>query len=398
MGMVLTFVALLLAIAAWTVLASALVRKHRGRRCRKVASWKGEPLLPPLCEPRVLLIRPCCGDEPKLSENLVSVLAAHRPKNTQVVLGVLGADDTSWPVLLLARSRIEQAGLECTVVDCPPLGPNRKASILAHCVTQHGREASVVISADSNVDLSGFDVCQLMDPLLQGGDRAATWATPVEISAFRHLGNRASEALLNGSLHSFPLLRFLDRSLMVGKLFAIRGDVLALMGGFESMTDYLGEDIRLSTAILELGLRHCPSDQIVVSTAGPKSLAETIERQLRWMMVVKAQRRRLLLSYPLFFAPSAFVLVFAALGALLAPVYWQAAVATLLLLVTGRMATAAAARSFCGCRLRLLSLLVDVILSEAVVLGALVKVIGKREISWRGVRLRLGQDGRLERL
>jgi hypothetical protein len=44
-----------------------------------------------------------------------------------------------------------------------------------------------------------------------------------------------------------------------------------------------------------------------------------------------------------------------------------------------------------------MGLLVDVVLSEFVILAALVGVVGRREISWRGVQLRLGRDGRLER-
>jgi ceramide glucosyltransferase len=330
-------------------------------------------------------------------ENLVSVLAAHRPPNIEIVLGVIGTDDSSWPAVSQACFQIQRAGLKCALENCSPLGPNRKATILAHCVARHGQDSTVVISADSNVHLGGFDLRSLVEPLLDGGDLAATWSPPVETSTSCGLGNRASEALLNGSLHSFPLLSRLDRFLMVGKLFAIRGDVLGWLGGFDSMTDYLGEDIRLSAAVADLGLRVWALDQIVQSTAGPKSLTETIGRQLRWMMVVKAQRRALLLSYPLFFAPSVFVSACALFGVLMAPNLWPGTVAALCLLWTGRVATAAAARLFSQCRLRPMGLLVDVVLSEFVILAALVGVVGRREISWRGVQLRLGRDGRLER-
>lgn len=395
LGLSLTLLALLWAFVAWTVTGSALVRKVR--RGPRPVSRKTKSLLPRLPEPRVLLIRPCSGDEPALIENLVSVHTAHRPKNVKVVLGVIGTDDSSWPALSQARLQIERAGLKCALENCPPSGPNRKATILAHCVAQHGRDSTVVISADSNVHLGGFDLSCLVEPLLAAGDLAATWAPPVETSNSCELGNRASEALLNGSLHSFPLLSRLDRSLMVGKLFAIRADVLGLLGGFERMTDYLGEDIRLSAAVADLGLRVCALDQIVQSTAGPKSLAETIGRQLRWMMVVKAQRRALLVSYPLFFAPSVFVSACAGLGVLMAPASWPGTVAALSLLLTGRVATAAAARFLSKCHVRPMGLLVDVVLSEIVMLAALVGVVGRRDISWRGVRLRLGIDGRLER-
>lgn len=371
------------ALVAITVWWTALLRRHRAGRAR-IGCSKGRPGRP------LLLVRPCAGDEPGLLECLVSVSQSGEGRALHVVLGMSEDACQAAQTLHRARKILTERGIFCEIVVCPRRGPNRKASILAGSVARAPKGCQTLVCADSNVDLRGVDLFALEACLRRSRTLGCVWRPPVEKSAGA-LGNRLSAALLHGSLHAFALLGALDRKGMVGKLFAVRLCALAEIGGFEGLADYLGEDVELARRLREAGWT-VAFDPTVASTAcGPKSLSEAVDRQHRWMMVVRSQRPWLLATYPALFFPLPFIGGLCACGL---DVGWVAA-APIGAALGMRLFLGRQARRYSGFPAGPVSWLVDLLLSDAALFWAWGRALRGRQVVWRGNAFHLAAGGRI---
>lgn len=376
------------ALAVWVALAAAVGMGAWYRRHTLPSS-------PPLSmSAPCLLVRPCAGDEPHLQHCLASITASERSISVDVVFAVSHPDDDAKPAIDRAIASLRAAGIRAWTEVHPPQGPNRKASLLAGVEAQHGSTYAVVISADSNVDLSGFPLDDLVTPLAVDARSTvgATWVPHAENIPVPGWGNRASEAVLGGSLHAFSLLCGLDPAGLVGKCFAVRTDALKAAGGWTNLTHYLGEDFELARRLLRCGYRVMPVPQTVVSRAGPRSFREGVDRYARWMTVVRAQRPGLLLTYPLFFFCTPLQL---GLCALLLPGGSAPAVLLTGATVAVRVGIALAAQHFSRRPVRPVGAGVDAVLADTMLAVAFLRALATRTVRWRGHILRIDRSGLL---
>lgn len=373
---------------AWSlaVLGAAVVAFVRSRRRTE------GPARPGFAEPAplrtVLVVRPCAGEEPDLERRLIA-LAPSPGLRVRLVLVVADVADPAWPIAVRAEVRGRERGLECHTLVAPPTGANRKASSFAAAVAQFGPGCDAIVNADSNVELSGFDLAALVEPLA-GGNCGAVWAPPVEVPGTSH---PASQAILGASLHSFPLLAGIDGATLVGKLFALDAQALDRCGGFAPLAEWLGEDVELSRRLRRHGYRVRPLFRLAPTGGGPASWRATYARHLRWLQVIRAQRPLLLASYPLFFFPTLWMvpLVLAtAWGAL------STAVIALTIVVGTRLTIAMLAARRCGSHGRTALRFGHACLADVTLAAAWASALRTRAVEWRGVRLRLRADGRLE--
>lgn len=346
--------------------------------------------LPPAAPPfagRVLILRPCAGDEPGLTERLIATADARLRAPWALRLCLASAQDAAFPAASAAVSALRARGLDAGVVLAPPRAPNRKCCQLAAGV-EPGFDA--ILCADSNVDLAGADLDALLAPLAHGA--SASWAPPVERGAALTAGDRASQALLGGSLHSFPLLAGLDPAGMVGKLFAVRPEALAAIGGFDALSRFLGEDMELARRLLAAGGRVVAAPLVAPTAASGRSLGEVLARTSRWLQVIRAQRPALLLSYPALFFCTLPAIGLAAAGAAVAPLL---SLAALCLALGGRLVIALGAACLSGRPSGLAGAVLDALLADALLAAAWVDVLLRRRFAWRGVPLRFGPGGEL---
>lgn len=346
------------------------------------------PAAPPP-DARVLLIRPCAGHEPTLERALSSsrALAAVTP-GARVVLAVASSQDDAYPVALRVQRLLEAEGLHASVRETRATTPNAKsgqlASVLAH------EEADVIVVADSDVELGKEEWQGLLSTLAHPGVGAA-WVPPAEVGSCETWGDRASQALLGGSLHAFPVLSGIDGGGMVGKLFAVRREALEAAGGFEALADVLGEDMELARRLGERGFRVEVVPLLARSLAVGRSAEAAVERYARWLQVIRAQRPALLLTYPLLFFPTLPLLLVAALAPLNAWVAW----ATAALAVVGRLSVAMAARFLVDRRASRGGLWVDVMLADLLLMTSFARALSRRTVEWRGRTLAITPRGRL---
>ncbi len=369
-------------MTAWVALYAAvggvaLVRAGRSKN----------PLGTDAQAPSVLLVRPCTGDDITLMPALRSTAALQYAGELRVLLTVESRVDPAWPHVRRAAQWLREQGLDARAVVAPTHAYNRKVGQLAE-VTRDAT-SSVVMCVDADVDLTGFDLTAFMAPLA-GGTVGAVWAPPVEVGELAGVGDRASAAVLGASLHAFNLLGQLDEGGLVGKTFAVRTDALRAVGGFDGLTQHLGEDMELARRLRDRGWPTTMYPSSVRAIGSGRSLTGVLARYTRWLWVIRAQRPSLLASYPLLLAAAPLLLVALAALGMVAPV-WGISLASVVLTTRVAIALGASAprgRAFSAAAYEWL-------LADMVLLAAFVRVLGRPEVSWRDRTLRLGPGGRL---
>lgn len=335
---------------------------------------------------QLLLVRPCAGAEASLRGSLRSTGAVRTRHSLTVVLSAATADDPAWPVVTEVATELRARGLQAHAQLAPTDRANHKCGQLAAVIAAYPT-AAVVINADADVDLDGVDLDRLVDPILRS-DLAATYAPPIEQGPARTLGDRASQAVLDSSLHAFVVLGRLDPRGFVGKLCAVRRDALERVGGFSALGDYLGEDMELARRLHSRGEATALVLPCARARVEGRTLGATVARYARWMGVIRAQRSALLATYPLLFFPTLPLVLVAFAG--------DASGAALLAL-SARVLLAVGARSASG-RPVTPWVALDVLLSDGVLAAAWLRALGQRRLQWRGRRLELLADGRIREL
>lgn len=383
-GSVAAFVALAWgAVLAWLAMGAVIRRTALQRHSRAQApiSASGK---------RVLLVRPCAGAEPGLLENLVSLASVTSAAKLTVVMSVDDPEDGARPVIEAARERLRAAGVDAHTEVLAPIGPNRKASMLSQLLRSND-EWELVINVDSNVDLGDYPLDELLAPLLRDARVGAVWGPWSELRRHPGLGPRASEAVLGASLTAFPLLCGIYADGLVGKIWAARREALAECD-FDSLTHYLGEDLEMANRLRARGWGIVAASTLGRARGGEASFEQVVERFGRWMLAVRGQRPLLLPTYPLFFFATPLVLMLAGLGAFAQP---RIALMAASLAILGRVIVTLAAQYWSGRRMGPGRVIVEAGLGDLVLGLAWVRALTRRDIAWRGHRLRVEPDGRL---
>lgn len=335
-----------------------------------------------------VMVRPCTGQDAHLSPALASTVLALRSFPMKVRVAIASTSDAAFAIAESAMLTLVSEGMDARVVVTAAQGPNRKADQIARVLANEDERSEIVIIADSDVDFTGFSLDEFLVPL---ADRhvAAIWSPPIEPNSST-IGDRASAAVLDSSLHSFALLAGLDARGLVGKLVAVRSDALEGIGGFASLVAHVGEDMELARRLHAAGYLTKMSPLVVTSIAEGRTWSAVVERYARWLAVIRAQRPILLPSYPLLFFATPLLILFSALATLLegGDAWMAGAVA-----IMARLAIAVTARLRCGRPLRVLRLPVDIVLADLLLIFAFVRVVRSRTTTWRGVALHLDDGG-----
>lgn len=354
------------------------------------------PPLSPADWPSLAILRPCEGAEPELLDNLRSTATAEYPGARRVLLLVPSRSDPAFAIAESAAGSADNPRCRIEVVITEPrCDRNRKVEQLAAGLSRCTEP--VVVTVDSDVRLGDRDLPALVTAL-QGapsGPRpmAAAFAPPIEVAP-RTIWDRASSALVGGSPQSFLALYGLQQLLggvpkMAGALCALRRDALDEIGGFDGVREYLGEDHEISRRLLERGYDVAISPEPAACTDGGRDLRSVLGRVIRWLTVVRAQRPLLLLTYPLFVAPTPSLLL------LLALYRSPFLLVCVPLLVGARVLLHRSLRRAQGQRISIAGAILGVLAAELLLLAGFVGACFTRHVRWRGHRFRVGAGGRL---
>ena len=278
----LLFVAVLGLVSStgFLLLVMIAARRFRGRarRAAAAAAALSDPDFPP-----VSIIKPVCGLEPMLAENLASFFQQDYP-TFELIFGARTPGDPAIAVVNDLRRRYPEVKARC-VYSGEPIWPNPR--VYSEHKMIEAAEHDIVVIGDSNVrvprDYLRNIVAPLRDPrvglvtcIYRGKPSGGAWSR-LEAAGF-------SVELTSGVLVA-DLLEGMKFAL--GPTTATRKDVLAHIGGIRVLADYHSDDYEIGRLIDAAGYRvvlsHVVIDHITLNRA-------MIGRQIRWMRSTRFSR------------------------------------------------------------------------------------------------------------
>jgi ceramide glucosyltransferase len=297
--------ALLTLLATLYALAALLCRARTWPGARAGAGPASVP---------VTVLKPLCGAEPRLEENLATLCVQSHPCY-QVVFGVRAPDDPA--IAVVERLRQRYPGLDMQLVVDPRVhGANLKVSNLINMMAA-ARHPWLVL-ADSDIAVAPDYLERVTAPLADPGVGIVTclyhgravggfWTRLGALFIDTWFAPSVAVASRGGS-----------SGFGFGATIAMRHDTLRAIGGFEALKDRLADDFWLGELTRRLGLATVLSEVRVSTDVTEDSLSTLWRRERRWMQTIRS------LNPPGYaFCFVTFTLPMLALGLWLAPSGWN---------------------------------------------------------------------------
>ena len=234
--------------------------------------------------PAVTLLKPVCGDDPGLYENLRS-FCTQDYGDVQVVIGAHRASDPAVPIV--QRLIADLPGADITlVIDGQLAGSNFKVCNLSNMMAAARHDLLVLADSDMRV----------------GPDYLATVVAPLEDEAVGLVTCLYSGRPVGGIWSrlgcGFINYGFLP-SVLVGRLIgagdgcfgasiALRRKTLDRVGGFAALAHQLADDYVLGSLVRSLGLKVVISSYVVENQVMEPTLPALISHELRWNRTIRS--------------------------------------------------------------------------------------------------------------
>lgn len=285
--------------AGYALLAVIAVLVWQMRRMPK----ESRPRLPP-----VTILKPLCGAEPSLYENLRSFCEQDYPE-FQIVFGVLDPSDAALSVVERLVAEFPSLPID-VVINSQLHGGNRKTSNLINLLAQAKHDMLVMADSDARV---GPDYLKTVSaPLL---DREVGLVTCIYRGIpVPRLWSRIGAMYINEWYMPSVLLArlFGHQGYVSGQTICVRRETLQAMGGLRVIADHLADDHQLGEQVRGLGLRIVLSHYVPTAEHDEAGFGSLKRHELRWMRTIRILRPR---SFRLIFFT--FSLPLAALGIIL---------------------------------------------------------------------------------
>lgn len=232
----------------------------------------------------VSVLKPLCGDEPRLYDNLHSFFSQRHPA-FQLVFGVRDAADPAIAVVKRLQAEFPEVD-SCLVVDPRVHGANLKVSNLINLLPAAHHDWLVLADSDIGVQpdylehvtapLAAPDV-GVVTCLYRGVPRKGLWS---------RLGALFIDDWFAPSVqvsNAFGSTRF-----CFGSTIALRRETLQAAGSFESLRDVLADDFWLGEFTRLRGLRTVLSHVVVTTDVIESSLKQLWKHELRWLRTIRA--------------------------------------------------------------------------------------------------------------
>ncbi|ACG72178.1 glycosyltransferase [Anaeromyxobacter sp. K] len=340
----------------------------------------------PLGTPGVSILKPLCGVEDGLAANLAAFAVLDYP-DYEVVLGVRSEADPAWPVARWAARRWPERYSVAVQRGEPGLNPKVNQLATLGAAARH----DVLVVSDSNVRVERGYLREIV-ALLE--DEAVGLVThPIVGAGAETLGALMDDLHLAGSITPGVLAakRLAGRDIVVGKSMALRRADLRALGGFAAVKDVLAEDYVLGRMVGSvLGKRVAIAVRPIRNVGGRRSVGGFAARYRRWAVLQRQAAGTGAYAAQVLLNP-----------VLLATLAAAAAPSGRALALLG--ATAAAKAALDGVAARALrsggftlAQLAVVPLKDLVFGAAWAHGLFRRDVVWRGTRLRVGPGTRID--
>lgn len=236
--------------------------------------------------PPVTLLKPLCGMEPDLRENLASFFEQEYP-TFEIIFGARSADDPALGLVEELRQRYPSVPVK-VVLSGEPTEANAKICSMRKMYSR-ARYDYLVIS-DSDVQVKPNYIGEVVTPLLTGEAGMVTClyrgvSSGGFWSRLEALG--MSVEMTSGVVVS-ELLEGMNFAL--GPTMAIRRDVLDRTGGFEPLAVYCADDYILGQRVAESGTPVQLSTHVIDHVVVNRALQASLLHQVRWMKSTRFSR------------------------------------------------------------------------------------------------------------
>ncbi|MBZ5506557.1 MAG: bacteriohopanetetrol glucosamine biosynthesis glycosyltransferase HpnI [Acidobacteriia bacterium] len=238
-------------------------------------------------KPPVSILKPLCGHDDGLEENLRSFFVQDYPEY-EVILGVHRIDDPAVPVAeKIMREFSGKISARLIVTGESPI-PNAKAFSLNRMVREARHD--LLVMSDSDVRVKPSLLANLAREFQErriGLISCPYLAVPGESLWSRLEAIGMNTELLGGVMVARMLegMRF-----ALGCTVAVRRSVLEDMGGFGYLQEFLAEDFVIGHRAAEMGHGVLLSTQVIEHRIGSQAMMSNLGHRLRWARSTRRSR------------------------------------------------------------------------------------------------------------
>ncbi len=267
-------------VAGYLIVFAATAYALAALLCR-ARVWRGGA--PSAMRP-VSVLKPLCGMEPRLLDNLATLCDQAWPA-CQIVFGVRDRDDPAADIVreLMRRYPAHDIAL---VADARIHGANHKVSNLLN-MAAHARHPWLVI-ADSDIAVPRDYLEKLCAPLADPRTGVVTclYRGRALGGFWSRLGAQFIDSWFMPSVRVASACGSSDFGF--GASLALRAETLAAIGGFHALRNRLADDYWLARLTRGRGLRTVLADVEVCTDVTEASLAALWRHERRWMQTIRA--------------------------------------------------------------------------------------------------------------
>jgi ceramide glucosyltransferase len=238
-------------------------------------------------KPPISVLKPLCGHDDGLEENLRSFLTQDYPKY-EVLFGVHRSDD---PAVAVAENIIREfsgrISARLVITGESPI-PNAKAFSLNRMV----REANydVLVMSDSDVRVTPSLLSHLAQELQD--DHIGLISCPYRAVPGKSLWSRLEAIGMNTELLGGVMVARMIEGMRfaLGCTVAVRRSVLEDMGGFGYLQEFLAEDFVIGQRAAELGHGVLFSSYVIEHRIGSQQMMPNLGHRMRWARSTRRSR------------------------------------------------------------------------------------------------------------
>ena len=254
-----------------------------------VLIWRSRQGVKPTVRlPPVTVLKPLCGAEPGLYENLRSFCRQDYPE-FQIVFGVRDRDDPALAVVRRLLTEFPSLPIE-VVIDPRQHGSNRKVSSLINMLGRARHD--VLVMADSDAYVGPDYLTTVTTPLL---DRKVGLVTCIyHGEPTPRIWSRLGAMYVNEWYMPSVLLArlFGHEGYASGQTICVRRETLQGIGGLRAIADHLADDYQLGELVRGLGLRIVLSPYVLRAEHHEPTLDLLLAHEVRWMRTLRVLRPR----------------------------------------------------------------------------------------------------------
>lgn len=266
-------------VAGYLLVLIATVYALAALLCRP-RTWRG----PAEIKAPVTVLKPLCGIEPRLYENLATLCDQCWPQ-VQIVFGVRDRRDPAAGIVRELMRRHPEQDIEL-VIDARIHGTNFKVSNLMNMACRVRHPWLVVADSDIAVPRNWLD--KLCAPLADPRTGVVTClyrARPLG-GFWAHIGAQFIDSWFIPSVRVASALGSSDFGF--GASVALRADTLSAIGGFAALRNRLADDYWLGRLARERGLATVLADTVVTTDVTESHFAQLWQHERRWMKTIRS--------------------------------------------------------------------------------------------------------------